>query len=364
MTRVNRFKLLVLIPTLTVLAYATAGRWALAQQTRVETAGEKFKSIQVLNDMPAEQMGKVMNMISASLGVNCGYCHASNDGDYEKEGFENKDVARRMMRMTFDLNKAQFGGKPEISCNTCHRGQPLPQADLQLGHTIPQSKSSLRTGSTPTGESIVLRYEKASRAVGGRRKVRSMAIRSMRIEPDGKTAEPEAICIKDGKYAADLLYGTYLVREVFDGSTGMKFGDTSRITLKPDEAEQIKREIDIFLPERLRSTYPELEYGGTSRISGFETHLVFGTTKDGHRERLYFDAVTGLLRRRAASTPTILGDFVYQVDYDDHQLFGGIRLPTTIRYAVPHIGWTRKILDVKVNAPVDDAVFGQPRKRN
>ena len=50
-------------------------------QTKVETAGQKFKSIKVLNDMPADQMGKVMNMMSASLGVNCAFCHASNDAD-------------------------------------------------------------------------------------------------------------------------------------------------------------------------------------------------------------------------------------------------------------------------------------------
>ncbi|MBK7933640.1 MAG: hypothetical protein IPK01_09100 [Acidobacteria bacterium] len=64
-------------------------------QTKVETAGQKFKSIKVLNDMPADQMGKVMNMISASLGVDCKFCHASNDGDYEKEGFEHKDTGAR-----------------------------------------------------------------------------------------------------------------------------------------------------------------------------------------------------------------------------------------------------------------------------
>ena len=57
------------------------------QMKQVETAGEKFKSIKVLNDMPADQMGKVMNMMSASLGVNCAFCHASNDGDFAQEGF-------------------------------------------------------------------------------------------------------------------------------------------------------------------------------------------------------------------------------------------------------------------------------------
>ena len=44
------------------------------------------------------------------------------------------------------------------------------------------------------------------------------------------------------------------------------------------------------------------------------------------------------------------------MDYKD---FGGVKFPTTIRYNVPNITWTRKITDVKINAPVDDAKFGK-----
>ena len=101
-------------------------------QTQIETAGQKFKSIKVLNDMPADQMGKVMNMMSASLGVDCKFCHASNDGDYEKEGFEHKDIARNMLKMTFELNKNYFESRPEINCNTCHQGKSHPQPSFPL----------------------------------------------------------------------------------------------------------------------------------------------------------------------------------------------------------------------------------------
>ena len=44
--------------------FATKGN----TQTKVETAGEKFKSIKVLNDMPADQMGKVMNYDVGEFG--------------------------------------------------------------------------------------------------------------------------------------------------------------------------------------------------------------------------------------------------------------------------------------------------------
>ena len=93
------------------------------------------------------------------------------------------------------------------------------------------------------------------------------------------------------------------------------------------------------------------------KIDGKEVWLVQATTADKKRERLYFDAVTGLLLRRASSSPTILGNFVYQVDYADYKDFGGVKLPTTIKFAVPQIYWIRKVLEVKNNVTIDDKIF-------
>lgn len=329
-------------------------------QVTTEKAGEKFKSIQVLNEMPADQMGKVMNMISAGLGVNCGFCHASNDGDYEKEGFEKKEVARRMMRMVFELNDSYFKGKPRVSCNTCHNGQPRPRADFPLGFSAPAVRVSAVPVKTVSADAIIANYEKS---LGGRDRllaVTSRQIKSMRLEPDGKTTEPETIYLKGNKYAADLLYGDYLVREVFDGTTSRKFGMSSPIALKTDEMEQIKRDAEMFSPATLKLTYPALAFLGVEKIDGREAYEVIGITGSGVRESIYFDLRTGFLVRRSASTPTVLGDFVYQVDYSDYKDFGGVKMPTSIRYAVPHISWTRKIVEVRTNVAIDDSVFGVP----
>ncbi|MGI8467339.1 MAG: photosynthetic reaction center cytochrome c subunit family protein, partial [Pyrinomonadaceae bacterium] len=62
------------------------------QTKQIETAGQHFKNIKVLNDMPADQLGKVMNIMSASLGVNCNFCHV--EGDFAKDDKEEKQTAR------------------------------------------------------------------------------------------------------------------------------------------------------------------------------------------------------------------------------------------------------------------------------
>ncbi|MFZ1700656.1 MAG: c-type cytochrome [Pyrinomonadaceae bacterium] len=331
-------------------------------QSKTETAGQKFKSIKVLNDMPADQMGKVMNMMSASLGVDCKFCHASNDGDYEKDGNENKETARKMIKMVFDLNKTQFNGRPEINCNSCHNGRSHPQPSFPLTAAVPALQRPEQPTKKPTVDEIIAKYETA---LGGRtslEEVTSRIIKSTRVEPDGKTTEPETIYLKGGKYASDTTYDKYVVREVFDGVVGQKFGMADPIELKPDEKEQIKREAEMFSPANLKLTFPKMDYRSADRIDGKDVYLVLATTAGNLRERLYFDVMSGLLVRRIASSPTVFGNFVYQVDYSDYKDFGGVKLPTTTKYAVPHIQWTRKISEVKNNVPVDDGVFGPVKK--
>jgi hypothetical protein len=335
-----------------------------AQRAQVETAGQKFKSIKVLNDMPADQMGKVMNMMSASLGVDCKFCHASNDGDYEKEGFEHKDTARKMIKMVFDLNKTQFNGRPEINCNSCHNGKSHPQPSFPLTAAAAAVERPKQPEKGPTADELAAKYHAA---LGGADKVaaiKSRVIKANRVEPDGKTVEPETIWLSNGSYRSDIAYGKYVVTEIFDGTTGKKFGDGSAIELKTDEIEQIKREGQLFFPADLKAIYPKMEFRIIDRIEGKEVYVVIATTANNLRERLYFDTATGLLVRRSASSPTVFGNFVYQVDYADYKDFGGVKLPATINYAVPHIRWNRKILEVKNNVTVNPALFSNPNVKN
>ncbi len=358
-TTLQRNIKIIAVFTFSILALAIVVRTG-STQTQVETAGQKFKSIKVLNDMPADQMGKVMNMMSASLGVDCKFCHASNDGDYEKDGNENKETARRMIKMVQDLNKSQFNGRPEINCYTCHHGISHPQPSFPLTVAVPPPPRPVQPEKKPTVDEILAKFVTA---VGGKAnidKVTSRQIKATRIESDGKTSESETIWLKGNKYRSDIAYGTVIVREVYDGTAGRKFTNADPIELKKDEAEQIKREGELLWPGNLKASYPKMDYRAVDRIDGREVYVIIATTANNLRETLSFDVATGLLVRRRVSTPTVFGGFVYQVDYADYKDFGGVRLPATMRYAVPHIQWIRKIVEVKNNAAIDDAAFAAP----
>lgn len=329
------------------------------QTKQVETAGQRFKNIKVLTDMPADQMGKVMNLMSASLGVDCNFCHVEND--FAKDGKEEKETARQMITMTFALNKNYFDNRPEISCNTCHNGKTHPQNAPNLSAVAVEEARPKQPATKPTIDAIL---EKYTQAVGGKEnlaKINSRVVTASRVEPNGKT-EPEEISQKGNKILIVTKYSQAVVAEAFDGARAWKRANADEIKLKTDEAEQIKRNAQFFAFNDLKTIYSKLDYRFTDKIDGREGYLVMATTADNQRERLYFDAANGLLVRRISSVPTVLGIFQYQVDYSDYKDFGGVKLPATARYASPNIVWTRKIAEVKNNAAIDDAKFNSPTK--
>ncbi|MDQ6788512.1 MAG: c-type cytochrome [Acidobacteriota bacterium] len=330
------------------------------QTKQVETAGQHFKNIKVLNDMPADQMGKVMNLMAASLGVNCNFCHI--EGDFSKDGKEEKESARAMIKMNLALNKDYFAGRPEISCNTCHNGKTHPNPAPNLMPKVAEEIRPKQPDAKPLVDDILSRY---SQAVGGKdalAKITSRVIKTSRVEPDGKTVESEEITQKGDKLSIVTTYPKAVVTETYDGGSAWKRAGANVIALRADEIEQIKRNAQIFSFADLKTVYQKLDYRFADKIDGRDVYLVTGTLADNSRERLYFDAATNLLVRRVAATPTVLGNYQYQVDYADYKDFGGVKLPTTIRYAMPNISWTRKILEVKNNTAIDDAKFNLPTK--
>jgi hypothetical protein len=353
-------KATVVVLTVIVAAMFTLRGWQTGAQTQVETAGQKFKNIKVLNDLPADQLGPVMNVISASLGMECRGCHVSNDADFDKDGNEHKDSARKMIKMTMDINKANFNGRPEVSCNTCHNGHERPVAVPSL-YPPPAVERAAQPATKPTIDQILEKYVASLGTKEAAGKITSRYIKASRIEKDGKTTEVEEIWTKGNKSLMSTKYPSAEVVEVFNGTSAWKKANADAVALPAFQSDQIKRDAMIFGNPDLKTVYTRMDYRFADRIDGRDVYMVQATTAENQRDRLYFDAASGALVRRVAATPTIVGQFQYQVDYADFKDFGGVKLPTTIKFAFPAVSWTRKIIEVKNNVPVDDAKFGVPK---
>ncbi|MGA2899741.1 MAG: c-type cytochrome, partial [Candidatus Acidiferrales bacterium] len=86
----------------------------------VKTAGKAYQNIEVLSDIPADQLLPAMRYITFALGVRCDYCHVQDH--FESDEKPAKKRAREMMKMMFAIDNGYFGGHRAVSCYTCHRG--------------------------------------------------------------------------------------------------------------------------------------------------------------------------------------------------------------------------------------------------
>jgi len=324
-------------------------------QTSTVTAGQRFKNIKVLNDLPADQLGKVMNIFSESLGVKCAYCHVN---PFEKDEKPEKATAREMIKMTLALNQQHFKGRPEISCNTCHRGREHPQSIPALKAT-PEKNNIVffkKDEPKPSIEQVLENYVKALGGKSKLDKISSRTMKALRVEPDG-TTESEDVFQKGNQLLVITHYEKTDVIQGYNGTDVWKKADSSVVRLKSDEIEQFKRDAQFFDAANLKSIYEQMEVVGKDVIDGKDVYIVRAVLPGKERERLFFEIQSGLLVRRFTGTQTMLGFFPFQVDYGDYRKIKGVQIPFSTRWAMPGVSYTRKISKVIFNAPIDDAKF-------
>jgi hypothetical protein len=89
-----------------------------------QSAGEHYKNIQIVKDIPETALTPLMATFQTALGVQCEYCH--NQSAYDSDKSDKKLTARKMLSMVADLNHREFGGQQAVTCFTCHRGKEIP----------------------------------------------------------------------------------------------------------------------------------------------------------------------------------------------------------------------------------------------
>lgn len=99
-------------------------------------AGDIFKNVQVLKDLPVPEFTRLMVAVTTWVAPQqgCPYCH--NAADLSADTQYTKVVARRMFSMTRHINTDwhQHIGDTGVTCFTCHRGHNVP---AQIWYTNP-----------------------------------------------------------------------------------------------------------------------------------------------------------------------------------------------------------------------------------
>ncbi len=107
-----------------ILAIVPAAPHARAQQEQ----SEPFQNVQILTDIPGDELRYIMQVTSRTLGVRCEHCH--DRAGWHLDDKPEKHTARDMMRMVAVAGEEYFQGFEAASCWTCHRGSTKPETEV------------------------------------------------------------------------------------------------------------------------------------------------------------------------------------------------------------------------------------------
>ena len=114
-----------------VAAQQTAKPQAAAPPSTAEPSATNLKILPM--GIPRQNLIGVMQMMSASLGVKCTFCHVGQSRetmDFASDAKKEKLAARAMLDMVRRINEQEFKvtdfSKSKVTCYTCHRGAPHP----------------------------------------------------------------------------------------------------------------------------------------------------------------------------------------------------------------------------------------------
>lgn len=339
-----------------------------------KTAGEVMKNVQVLKDVPASQWNGVMAFIAGSLGVGCEHCHAQ---PFDSDAKKAKQTARSMMKMVREINASNFGGRSEITCNTCHRGSLQPRAmpslwdktpdevaaykkQQQADQTVtaqPSPPAAAPAQPLPSADKVFAAYRQAVGS-GPWESTHITATTVGDIQPartiDIDMVLPDKILVRVATPAGENRF-------IANGDHGWLVTPQVRRDLSPLELENIRKGFaDQFQPLKQTDAEASGKVTGTEKI-GNRTYTVVEARLSTGLKRLYFDAQSGLLYRAYSEISVAdFGTTPVELTYDDYRNVNGVEMPFTMTARSPGDRAVMKISVMQSNVVMDPARFDPP----
>lgn len=349
-----------------------------------KTVGETYKNIQVLTDFknaPANDLIGAMQFMSGSLSVSCNYCHVSRRGPFESDANKTKLKAREMIKMMRVINETNFGGRQEVTCNTCHRGSPQPigtpgpwyksaeqVAAYLKARPLPTPDNPSAAGATPSPpaeaatvlpdvDQVLANYRKAVGANG----VKSIRISATSVTVLGTAPAPlEMIAVFPDKFLLTSIALGAGNKAILNGDRGWRVTPQGSTPLPASALEGfLGRMGPVLFPVKYERPPAPRKVTGLEKI-GDRTYYVVESHTAKESQRLYFDVQTGLLFKAHAEVGTWFGARVEETTFEDYRDLNGVKLPYQIINHFMEDQQIFKISEIQTNIDVDPARFEPP----
>jgi hypothetical protein len=355
--------------------------------TKPTTAGDAYMNIQVLKDIPSDQLLPSMRYITVALGVECEFCHVPKN--FESDDKPEKATARKMMQMMFAINKDSFNGRREISCYTCHRGVahasnipmltatgaapvmgvPGPSAAGAPAGQAEHANGSAAAPQVPqvTIDQILAKYTDALGGPGAIQKITTLEEKGSVQLPfrGGLSASAELVRKAPDKvlWVIHLPNGGEIVNG-YNGAAGWQ-GRPGHAAddLTGDELARAK-EGAVFVPGLdLKQGFSRAQVTAIDKVGDRDAYRVIAFRKGGGQVRFYYDTQSGLLLRISERIQSPLGDLPQDTDFSDYRDVDGVKLPFTVTLVNVQGAGTYKWDQIQANVPVEDTRFDKPAQK-
>jgi outer membrane lipoprotein-sorting protein len=351
---------------LVVMVTVFGGSAAFAQNAAALPGGKAeavYKDIKVLQGIPADHLIPTMQFFEASLGVGCNFCHLAD----RAADTPAKTTARQMIQMVKAINRDNFKGGRDVTCNTCHRGQVEPVANPALAdekyHSWdpegPNGAAALPPIPGPPASQLIDNYLKTLGGDATLSKISSRIVKYTATTSEGVTANMEmvtkgdAVLMINHQADGDVIIGR-------SGSNGWQRAANGAVRdARENEIDDSRLQDPLYVATHLK------------QITGLETRRVRLDDQDVYQlrgtvfgrvpVRLFFNPKTGNLLRLVYLSQNPIGQNVVRIDYSDYRnVPGGTRFPFEWTIARPLGFQTVKVGQVQQNVPVEDARFAKP----
>ena len=372
-----------LVITWVCISVSVSGQARAAAQTAApgaQLSEQAFKNVTVLRGISVREFMNTMGFFAASLALNCTDCHGgASASDWANYAVDTplKNRARQMIRMMNAINEANFGGRPFVTCYTCHRGSQkpkvIPSLAQQYGEPPPDDPDEVEavpgTRVTATPDQILDKY---LQAIGGAQAVGRLTSFTAKGSYEGFDSDfakvPVDVYAKGPNQralVAHMVSGDSAT--VYDGREAWHAAprDLSPVPMIPligPDLVGARVDAQLTFPAGIKQLLTGLRADFPAvTIDDKPVFVVQGTT-DRVPVKLYFDKMSGLLVRQTRYAPTAVGTVPLHVTYSDYRDVpgAGVKMPFTWQMTWVDGQYTINLESVQPNAPIDAARFAKP----
>ena len=365
-----------------VAAVCIAGGWAqLAGQTstsdKQSLAEDVFQNVQLLKGIPVSEFMTTMGFFSASLGLNCVYCHVPESlQDWKKfaDDVPRKRMARTMIQMVNTINKNDFGGRRAITCYSCHRGnqrpKEIPSLALQYG-TPDEDPNEIEIPSPPvSGPSADEILGNFVRAAGGSERLASVSSVTAKGTYEGYDSYHEKVPFELYAKAPSSIATVIHTQNGnsttdFNGTEGWIASPSNPVPLLPlapgAELDGARLDAQLLFPAGIKQGLDSWRDGfPVTSIGDSDVQVIEGRGPGRTRVKLFFDQETGLLARQLRYSSTAVGTNPIQIDYANYRDVNGVKRPFQWIVTWTNGQSTYQVNEYQSNVEIDNGKFAKP----